>query len=58
MNDFTKEESCECHLLILPRWDIYICPNCGRQLAFLPNIEHPPLSFVEKITYKIMGFFK
>jgi len=41
MNDFTKEELCECHSLMLPRWDIYICPKCGRQLAFLSSIDRP-----------------
>lgn len=24
---------CKCHDLELPRWDIYICEDCGRKLA-------------------------
>lgn len=35
-----SEDECECRDLELPRWDIYICDFCGRQLAF---IDEPAL---------------
>lgn len=42
-------DECECHKLVLPRWDIYICPYCERQLAFLPPIEKPSPDISEKL---------
>ncbi len=41
---------CKCYSLTLPRWDIYICPYCGRQLAFLPRPEYKePNALIERI---------
>lgn len=43
------EIKCECHDLKLPRWDIYICPYCKRQLAFLEVKHYKEKTFIEKI---------
>ncbi len=52
-----NEHPCECHTLTLPRWDIYICDNCGRQLAFLSeDLRHPTL--MEKARKFIKGSVK
>jgi len=32
-----SKPKCPCEGIKLPRWDIYICDYCGRQLAFLEN---------------------
>jgi hypothetical protein len=59
MNDFTKEE-CICKDIKIPRWDIYICSYCGRQLAFLttPELPYHLIPFWKKLFIKIKGFIR
>ncbi len=51
-------KQCPCHKLILPRWDIYICDRCGRQLASHPMPVFPSLSIIQRIFIKIKRFIK
>lgn len=53
-----SEKPCHCHKLTLPRWDIYICPKCDRQLAFIESIQDPHLSFIERLTNKFTKWIK
>lgn len=41
-----SEKECPCSKLTMTRWDIYICDDCGRQLAFLePTPIYPCVEF-------------
>jgi len=41
-----ESEKCECHDLVLPRWDIYTCPYCKRQLASIEDLPHDENGFL------------
>lgn len=47
-----SESKCIGHDLVLPRWDIYICDHCGRQLAFLEKLVWPGRSSFWSILVK------
>lgn len=54
-----SESKCECHKLELPRWDIYICDLCGRQLASFPEKQYPSLwatviKWIKRLVYRIL----